>query len=87
MLIAYLAKKLTFARAGPVRENDRFFIPAVAVKCAPAHMARTSWLIVTFDTDGEVSFGGTLTLINLVFKSAPNINCACFRLRHQYHIW
>jgi hypothetical protein len=42
MLIVYLAKKLTFARERPVRENDRFFILAVAVECAPAHMARTS---------------------------------------------
>jgi hypothetical protein len=40
--------------------------------------------ITKYDTDGEVSFGGALTLVNLVFKSAPNINCACFRLRHQY---
>jgi hypothetical protein len=43
--------------------------------------------LATFDTAGEVSFVGTNTLTNLVFKLVPNVNRVQVRLRQQYHFW
>src|SRR5919201_1244375 len=49
--------------------------------------ATTSGLFVVFDTDGEVIFATASTPTHLVFNSLLNMNCACFRLRHQYQMW
>jgi hypothetical protein len=50
-------------------------------------MAMTSWLFVTFDTAGEVSFAGISTQTNPVFRLVLNVNCPHFRLCQQYHFW
>jgi hypothetical protein len=41
--------------------------------------------LAAFDIDGEVIFATASTPTHLVFSSLPNMNCAYFRLRHQYH--
>jgi hypothetical protein len=51
------------------------------------NMARTSWLIVIFDTAGEVSFAGISMLANPAFGLVLNIHYTYFRLRQQYHFW
>jgi hypothetical protein len=43
---------------------------------ASAVLANTSWLTVTFDTDGELSFAGTRPLTDLVFRLVPDVNRA-----------
>jgi hypothetical protein len=61
--------------------EDRFY--------AGAHLdvfdrsALFSWGFYLFDTAGEVSFVGTNTLTNLVFKLVPNVNRVQVRLRQQ----
>jgi hypothetical protein len=48
-----------------------------------ANLANTSWLIVSFDSAGEVMFAGASTLTNEVFKCLSNMNRAYFRIRQQ----
>jgi hypothetical protein len=47
-------------------------------------MSKGNWLIVTFDTAGEVSFAGISALANPVFGLVLNVNHTYFRLRQQY---
>jgi hypothetical protein len=47
---------------------------------------KVSWVIVVFDTDGEVIFATASRLTHKVFNSLPNINPAYFRLRQQYYL-
>jgi hypothetical protein len=46
-------------------------------------MATSSWLIVAFDTDGEVMFATVSTLTHQVINGLPNITFTYSRLRHQ----
>jgi hypothetical protein len=39
------------------------------------------------DTAGEVSFSGTSTLTNTIFRLVPHVNRVYLRLRQQYHFW
>jgi hypothetical protein len=50
-------------------------------------LATTSWLLAAFDTDGEVIFATTCTVIHQVFNGLPNMSRTYFRLRHQYRFW
>jgi hypothetical protein len=52
-----------------------------------ANQGRRSWLLRTFDTDGEVNFAGIRGSTNPAFKLVLNAYCPYFRLRHQYHFW
>jgi membrane glycosyltransferase len=47
-------------------------------------MAKTFWLFVIFDTDGEVICAAASTLTHQVFNGVPHMNRVYFRLRHQY---
>jgi hypothetical protein len=52
-----------------------------------AKLVRASWIIVAFDTAGEVSFAGISTLTNPVFRLVLHVNRAYFRLRQPYRFW
>jgi hypothetical protein len=47
-------------------------------------MATTSWLIISFDTAGEVLFAMASALTHQVFNGLPNVDSAYCRLRQQY---
>jgi transposase-like protein len=51
------------------------------------HLDEVFWVIVIFDTAGEVSFAGISTPRNPDFRIVLNVNRAYFRLRQQYHFW
>ena len=52
-----------------------------------AKLATTSWVIVTFDTAGEVSFARISMLTNPAFRLVLNVNRVFFGLRQQYRFW